>query len=125
MINFNCNFVDDGDIYIGDYCMIGPAVTIATAVHPISPNLRRHALQYNKPVTIGNNVWIGAGAIILPGITVGDNSIVGAGSVVTKNVDPDTIVVGNPAHSIRKITEKDYYFENGQKIPSDIIAKYM
>lgn len=124
VINFNCNFVDDGEIHIGDNCMIGPAVTFATAVHPISPALRRHVLQYNKPIRIGNNVWIGAGAIILPGVTIGDNSIIGAGSVVTKDVEPDTIAVGNPAHVIRKITANDYIYENGQKIPSDILTQY-
>lgn len=116
VINFNCNFVDDGEIHIGDSCMIGPAVTFATAVHPISPTLRRKVLQYNKPITLGDNVWIGAGAIILPGVTIGDNSIIGAGSVVTKDIEPDSIAVGNPARILRKITEDDYIYEDGKKI---------
>jgi Acetyltransferase (isoleucine patch superfamily) len=124
VINFNFNFVDDGEIFLGDNCMIGPAVTIATAVHPIFPTLRRYVLQHNKPVRIGNDVWIGAGAIILPGVTIGDNSIIGAGSVVTKDVDSDTIVVGNPARVLRKITEDDYVYEGGKKIPSNILEKY-
>lgn len=124
VINFNCNFVDDGDIYIGDNCLVGPGVSIATSVHPVSPRLRRHVLQYNKPVRLGNNVWVGAGATILPGVTIGDNSIVGAGSVVTKDVASDTIVVGNPARVLRKITEDDELFENGMKIPPHILEKY-
>ena len=124
VINFNCNFVDDGDIYIGDNSLIGPGVSIATSVHPVSPRLRRHVLQYNKPVRLGNNVWIGAGATILPGITIGDNSIVGAGSVVTKDVAPDTIVVGNPARVLRKITEDDERYEGGKEIPRHILERY-
>lgn len=107
VINFNCNLVDDGDIYLGDNCLIGPGVSIATAIHPISPRLRRHVLQYNKPVRLGKNVWVGANATILPGVTIGDNSIIGAGSVVTKDVEADTIVVGNPARVLRKITAED------------------
>lgn len=124
VINFNCNFVDDGDIYIGDNSLIGPGVSIATSVHPVSPHLRRHVLQYNKPVRLGKNVWIGAGAVILPGITIGDNSIVGAGSVVTKDVEPDTIVAGNPARVLRKITEQDERYEGGKEIPHHILEKY-
>lgn len=124
VINFNCNFVDDGDIYIGDNCLVGPGVSIATSVHPVSPRLRRHVLQYNKPVRLGNNVWVGAGATILPGVTIGDNSIVGAGSVVTKDVASDTIVVGNPARVLRKITEDDERFESGMEIPPHILEKY-
>ena len=126
VINFNCTFVDDGEIFIGDDCMIGPGCNIATSVHPISPRLRRHKLQYNKPVHIGNNVWFGAGVTVLPGITVGDNSIVGAGSVVTKDVPANAIVAGNPARLIRMITEEDdVTYEKGKKIPQDILDKYL
>lgn len=117
VINFNCNFVDDGDIYLGDHCLIGPGVSIATSIHPISPRLRRHVLQYNKPVRLGRNVWVGANATILPGVSIGDNSIIGAGSVVTKDVGPDTIVVGNPARVLRKITEEDDRYEDRKEIP--------
>lgn len=124
VINFNCNFVDDGEIFIGDNSLIGPGVTIATSIHPISPKLRRHVLQYNKSVRIGKNVWIGGGATILPGVTIGDNSIVGAGAVVVKDVEADTIVVGNPARPLRKITEKDDLYEGGKEIPHDILKKY-
>lgn len=126
VINFNCNLVDDGEIYIGDDCMIGPGVSIATAIHPVSPRLRRHKLQWNKPVRIGKNVWVGAAATILPGVTIGDNCIVGAGSVVTKDVEPDSIVVGNPARVLRKITpDDDVYYEKGREIPQEILDKYM
>ena len=126
VINFNCTFVDDGEIFIGDDCMIGPGCNLATSVHPISPRLRRHKLQYNKPIHIGNNVWFGAGVTVLPGITVGDNAIVGAGSVVTKDVPANAIVAGNPARLIRMITEEDdYTYEKGKRIPQDILDKYL
>lgn len=126
VINFNCTFVDDGEIFIGDDCMIGPGCNLATSIHPISPRLRRHKLQYNKPIHIGNNVWFGAGVTVLPGITIGDNSIVGAGSVVTKDVPANVIVAGNPARLIRMITEEDdYTYEKGKKIPQDILDKYL
>lgn len=126
VINFNANLVDDGDIFIGDYTMIGPNVTIATACHPISPKLRESGLQYNKPIHIGKNVWIGGAAVILPGVTIGDNSIIGAGSVVTKDIEPNCIVVGNPAKILRKITpDDDIYFDKGKKIPKEIVDKYL
>ena len=83
--------------------MFGPNVTIATAGHPILPELRQKGLQYNMQVHIGKNCWIGAGAIIMPGVTIGDNVVIGAGSVVTKNVPDFTVVAGNPARIVRKI----------------------
>ena len=126
VINFNCNFVDDCDIFIGDDCMIGPNCCIVAAIHPVSPRLRKHKLQFNKPVKLGNNVWLGAGAHILPGVTIGDNSIVGAGSVVTRDVEANTIVVGSPARELRKITpEDDIYYDKEKLIPQEIIDKYM
>ncbi|WP_300286583.1 sugar O-acetyltransferase [uncultured Alistipes sp.] len=126
VVNFNANFVDDGDIFIGDDTMIGPNVSVITALHPVSPRLRAAKIQYNKPVRIGRNVWLGAGAIILPGVTVGDNSIVGAGSVVTRDVEENTIVVGNPAHVLRKITPMDdCYYDHDKKIPQAMIDKYI
>lgn len=125
-INYNCNFVDDGRISFGDDCMIGPNVTFATAAHPISPKLRLKKMQYNKPITIGKNVWIGASATILPGVTIGDNSIVGAGSVVTKDVAANTIVVGTPAKKLRDITrDDDKYYDGVKDIPQEIIDKYL
>lgn len=122
VINFNCNFVDDGDVFIGDDTMIGPNCTFATAIHPISPRLRRHKLQYNKPI----HIWLGGNATVLPGVTIGDNSIVGAGSVVTKDVPANVIVVGNPARVLRQITDwDDIYYDGDKKIPQEIIDKYM
>ena len=112
--NFGCTFVDDTHIYIGDCTMIGPNVTVATAGHPILPELREQAYQYNAPVHIGKNCWIGAGAIILPGITIGDHSVIGAGSVVTKDIPANVVAAGNPCKILREIGEhdKEYYFKD-------------
>lgn len=112
--NFNLTLVDDTDIFIGDNVMIGPNVTIATAGHPINPELRLKAAQFNIPVYIGNNVWIGAGAIILPGIKIGENSVIGAGSVVTKNIPDNVVALGNLCKVLRKISERDkiYYYKD-------------
>ena len=93
--------MDDTHIWIGDSVMIGPNVTIATAAHPILPGLRKKAAQYNLPVRSGDNVWIGAGAIILPGVTIGENSVIGAGSVVTKDIPANVVAVGNPCRVLR------------------------
>jgi len=100
--NFGCTFVDDTHIYVGDCTMFGPNVIVATAGHPILPSLREQAYQYNAPVHIGRNCWIGAGAIIVPGITIGENSVIGAGSVVTKDIPAYCIAVGNPCRVMRK-----------------------
>lgn len=108
--NFNLTLVDDGNIYIGDKTMIGPNVTIATAGHPILPSLREKAMQYNIDVHIGRNVWIGAGAVILPGITIGDNSVIGAGSIVTKDIPANVVAVGNPCRVLREIGKHDEEF---------------
>ena len=112
--NFNLTLVDDTEITIGDYCMFAPNVVIATAGHPIIPELREQIYQYNIPVHIGRNVWIGAGAIVLPGVTIGDNSVIGAGSVVTKDIPANSVAVGNPCRVIREISEhdKEYYFKD-------------
>lgn len=114
--NFNLTLVDDTHIYIGSNTMIGPNVTIATAGHPILPELREQAYQFNAPVHIGKNCWLGAGVIVLPGITIGDNSVIGAGSVVTKDIPENVVAVGNPCRVLREIGEKDrkYYFKNLQ-----------
>lgn len=108
--NFNLTLVDDGHIYIGDKTMIGPNVTIATAGHPILPSLREKAMQYNIDVHIGKNVWIGAGAVILPGITIGDNTVIGAGSIVTKDIPANVVAVGNPCRVMREIGKHDEEF---------------
>lgn len=124
--NFGLTLVDDTHIYIGSYTMIAPNVTIATASHPISPTLRKNLFQYNLPVHIGNCVWIGANAVILPGVTIGDNSIIGAGSVVTKDIPSNVIAVGNPCRVLREITkDDDMEYNRGVDIPSEIIEKYI
>lgn len=118
--NYNLTLVDDTHIYVGDYTMIGPNVTIATAGHPIIPELRERGYQYNMPVHIGRNCWIGAGAVILPGITIGDNVVVGAGSVVTKDLPSNVVAVGNPCRVLRKVNahDREYYFKD-RKIEYD------
>lgn len=108
--NAGLTLVDDGPITIGDQVMIGPNVTIATAGHPVAAEPRGMSLQYNKPVTIERNVWIGAGAIILLGVTIGENTVVGAGSVVTKDLPANVVAVGNPCRVVRPIGEKDHSF---------------
>lgn len=105
--NFNLTLVDDTHIYVGDYTLFGPNVTVATAAHPITPELRMPVTQYNLPVHIGKNCWIGAGAIIVPGVTIGDNTVIGAGSVVTKDIPANVVAVGNPCKVLREITEED------------------
>ena len=113
-VNYNLTCVDDTHIYIGDFTMLGPNVTIATAGHPILPELRQKGLQYNMAVHIGKNCWIGAGAIIMPGITIGDNVVIGAGSVVTKDIPSNVVAVGNPCRVMREVGEHDrkYYFKD-------------
>jgi len=115
--NFNLTMVDDTHIYVGDCTMFGPNVTVATGGHPILPELRAQGYQYNFPVHIGKNCWIGAGAIIVPGVTIGDNTVIGAGSVVTKDIPANVVAVGNPCRVLREIGEHDreYYFK-GRKI---------
>ena len=108
--NFGVTFVDDTHIYIGDYTMLGPNVTIATAGHPIDPMLRQMGLQYNLPVRIGNNCWLGAGVIVMPGVTIGDNTVIGAGSVVTKDIPANVVAVGNPCRVLRQVGEHDRNF---------------
>lgn len=112
--NFNLTCVDDTHIYVGDYTMFGPNVTIATAGHPILPELRQQGYQYNMPVRIGRNCWLGAGVVVLPGITIGDNVVVGAGSIVTKDLPSNVVAVGNPCRVLREIGEHDreYYFKD-------------
>lgn len=105
--NFNLTLVDDTHIYVGDYTLFGPNVVIATASHPIPPEMRMPVTQNNLPVHIGKNCWIGAGAILLPGVTIGDHTIIGAGSVVTKNIPANVVAVGNPCKVLREIGEKD------------------
>ena len=120
--NFGVTMVDDTHIYIGDYTMLGPNVTIATAGHPIDPDLRRKGLQYNLPVHIGSNCWLGAGVIVMPGVTIGDNTVVGAGSVVTKDLPAGVVAVGNPCRVMRPVGDHDrqFYWRN-KCIPEDML----
>lgn len=112
--NFNLTLVDDTHIYVGDYTMFGPNVVVATAGHPILPELREKIYQYNMPVHIGRNCWIGAGVIIVPGVTIGDNVVIGAGSIVTKDIPSNVVAVGNPCRVLRDINEQDreFYFKD-------------
>ena len=120
--NFNLTLVDDTHIYIGDYTMIGPNVTIATAGHPILPQLRQQGLQFNMPVHIGKNCWLGAGVIVLPGVSIGDNTVIGAGSIVTKDIPANVVAAGNPCRVMRSIGQHDreYYFRD-RKIPAELL----
>ncbi len=120
--NFNLTLVDDSHIYVGDYTMIAPNVVIATAGHPILPELREKQYQYNMPVHIGRNCWIGAGALIMPGVTIGDNTVIGAGSVVTKDIPANVVAVGNPCRVLREINEHDreFYFKDKRIDFSDL-----
>lgn len=112
--NLNLTLVDDTHIYVGDGTMFGPNVVIATAGHPILPQLRERVGQFNMPVHIGKNCWLGAGVIVLPGVSIGDNTVVGAGSVVTKNIPANVVAVGSPCRVLREIGEHDreYYFRD-------------
>lgn len=112
--NFHLTMTDDGNIYIGNHVMIGPNVTMSSAGHPIEPHLRKREMQFNADVHVGNNVWIGAGAILLPGVTIGDDTVIGAGSIVTKDIPSGVVAVGNPCRILREIGERDrnYYFRN-------------
>ncbi len=112
--NFCLTAVDDTHIYIGDHTMIGPNCTLATANHPIHPELRSGGQQYNLPIHIGKNCWLGAGVIVVPGVTIGDNSVIGAGSVVTKDIPAGVVAVGNPCRVLRPISEHDreYYYRD-------------
>lgn len=119
--NFNLTLVDDTHIYVGDATMFGPNVVVATAGHPVLPELRVQGYQYNAPIHIGKNCWIGAGALIMPGITIGDNVVVGAGSVVTRDLPSNVVAVGNPCRILRKVNDRDreYYFKE-RKIPKEL-----
>lgn len=115
--NFSLTLVDDGHIYVGNDVMFGPNVTVATAGHPVCPELREKGYQYNADVHIGNNVWIGAGAVIVPGITIGDHAVIGAGSVVTRDIPANSVAYGNPCRVARQINSRDYeYYFKDMKI---------
>ena len=112
--NYNLTLVDDTHIYVGDDTMFGPNVTIATAGHPIAPELRGRGLQFNMPVRIGKRCWLGAGVIVMPGVTIGNDTVIGAGSVVTKDIPSGVVAVGNPCRVLRQIGahDREYYFRD-------------
>ncbi|ULA60692.1 MAG: Nodulation protein L [Nitrospira sp.] len=100
-INYHCIFLDCAPIDIGNDVQVGPSVQLYTAQHPLDADVRRSGLESARPIRIGNDVWIGGGAVILPGVTIGDRSVVGAGSVVVRSVPADCVAVGNPARVVR------------------------
>ncbi len=102
-INFNCVILDVARVVIGERCQVGPNVQILTPTHPIDPGPRGDSWEAAEPITINDNVWLGGGAIVLPGVTIGDDSVVGAGAVVTKDLPPRVVAVGNPARVIRRL----------------------
>ena len=112
--NFGLTLVDDTHIYVGNDVLFAPNVVLSTAGHPIDPEYRKNDYQFNMPIRIGNNVWLGAGVIVMPGVTIGDNSVIGAGSVVTKDIPSGVVAYGVPCKVVREIGEhdKEYYFKN-------------
>lgn len=112
--NYNLVLVDDCEIFVDDHVMIGPNVVLCTATHPVEPNLRRKQAQYNLPVHIHENAWIGANCVIMPGVSIGENTVIGAGSVVTRDIPSNVVAYGNPCRVMREITEKDnkYYYRD-------------
>ena len=118
--NFNVTLVDDTHIHVGDFTQFGPNVVLATAGHPICPELRERGFQYNAPIRIGRNCWLGAGVVVVPGVTIGDNVVVGAGSVVTRDLPDNVVAVGNPCKILREADGRDreYYFRNQTIDPS-------
>lgn len=106
-VNFNCTMLDGAPIVVGDECLIASGVQLITATHPIDPVARRAAWERALPVTIGDGVWLGAGAIVCPGVSIGENTVVGAGSVVTRDLPAGVVAYGNPARVAREIDERD------------------
>jgi len=116
--NFNLTLVDDADIFVADHVMFGPNVTLVTASHPLGGEYRSKGLQYSLPIHIEKNCWIGANAVILPGITIGEGSVVGACSLVTKDIPPHSLAYGVPCKVIRPLDERDAdTYQHGMKIP--------
>lgn len=105
--NFNCVLLDCAPITIGDNVLFGPNVQLYTPLHPLAAAARRTGVETARPIVIGDDVWIGGGAIVCPGVTIGARSVIGAGSVVTRDVPPDSLAVGNPARVIRSIDQQE------------------
>ena len=104
-VNYNLTALDVATITIGEDCQIGPNVQLLTPTHPVAPGPRRAKLEAAKPITIGNNVWLGGGVIVCPGVTIGDDSVIGAGAVVTRDIPAGVLAVGNPARVLRSIMD--------------------
>jgi maltose O-acetyltransferase len=102
-VNYGLVALDVHEITIGDDVQIGPNVQLLTPIHPVEPEARRDKLEAARPITIGNNVWLGGGVIVCPGVTIGENTVVGAGAVVTRDLPPNVVAVGNPARVLREI----------------------
>lgn len=102
-VNYNLTALDVAPITIGEDCQIGPGVQLLTATHPVEPRPRRDKLEAAEPITIGDNVWLGGGVIVCPGVTIGDDSVIGAGSVVTRDIPSGVVAVSNPARVIREL----------------------
>ncbi|MEU6438798.1 maltose acetyltransferase domain-containing protein [Streptomyces sp. NPDC047046] len=102
-VNYGLTALDVADITIGADCQLGPHIQLLTPTHPLEPEPRREKWESARPITIGDNVWLGGGVLVLPGVTIGENSVVGAGSVVTKDIPPNTVAVGNPARVARTL----------------------
>lgn len=109
--NFNMTLVDDTDITIGDYVKFGPNCVLTTASHPIEPSLRRQAYQFNRPIVIADNVWLGSNVVVFGGVSIGENSVIGAGSIVTKDVPANVVAYGNPCKVIRTVNDDEFYNE--------------
>ena len=122
--NYNCTIVDVARVSIGNDCFLGPGVSIYTAGHPVHPAARNTQFEYGRPVSIGDNVWIGGASVICPGVTIGSNSVIGAGSVVTHDVPPWVVAAGNPCRALREITEADRERAfHGEPIDSETLAE--
>ncbi|MFI7008471.1 sugar O-acetyltransferase [Streptomyces sp. NPDC050145] len=102
-VNYHLTALDVAAITIGEDCQIGPNVQLLTPTHPVEPGPRRDKLEAARPITIGDNVWLGGGAIVCPGVTIGDNSVIGAGAVVTRDIPANVVAVGNPARPVRTV----------------------
>ena len=123
--NFSLTLVDDTHIYIGDHTLLGANVTIVTANHPMEPAIRSAGWQYNLPVRIGKNCWLGSGVTVLAGVTIGDNTVIGAGSVVTKDIPDNVLAYGTPCRVIRTIGEDDRNcYRRGMPIPDSVKEKF-
>ena len=105
--NYNVTILDIAPVTIGDGCMFGPGVTISAVTHPVNAIRRRGRIAQAKPVTIGNDVWLGANVLVMPGVTIGDNVVVGAGAVVTRDIPSNSLAMGVPARVARRLDHRE------------------